>query len=304
MSLKEKIREELEERSHGKNCCRKAYLCGLLYAAQRADDGKTYCVVLYEKKDADEAAALIDAHFSSGEGCEITPTSRGGHKAYRLRLCSRSIGTALSLIDTARAEDIPTAVGFRCPECAQGFLAGLFLASASLSVPKGGYSLEFSTVGQRRADALCALLEECVGKPACIKRAERIGVYYKSNVKISDFLYFIGAPRQSFEFANYSIEREIRNSENRITNCLTGNISRAVDSNARVIAAIKRLKSSGEFDKLPKKLAYTAELRLENDVASLSELALMHNPPISKSGLNARLAKIMKLAYPDGTDSQ
>ena len=36
----------------------------------------------------------------------------------------------------------------------------------------------------------------------------------------------------------------------------------------------------------------TALLRIENDDVSLSELALMHEPPISKSGLNHRLEKI------------
>ena len=43
-------------------------------------------------------------------------------------------------------------------------------------------------------------------------------------------------------------------------------------------------------------LEYTARLRIENDSASLSELAALHEPPISKSGLNSRLSKILAIA--------
>ena len=51
-----------------------------------------------------------------------------------------------------------------------------------------------------------------------------------------------------------------------------------------------------KLQRLGEELEYTARLRLENDSASLAELALMHVPPISKSGLNSRLARIVKVA--------
>ncbi len=295
MSLNQKIREELKQIPFGKNCCRKAYLCGLLYGAQRCETSKYYAVRLYGEDDAKTAAALIDAHFFTGKKTDIVPTARGGHRAYELSFNSKALCSVFADID-GKGADIGTAVGKRCVECEQSFLRGLFLSSATLSTPKSGYNLEFSVVNERRAAALSALLGACVAEPSVTHRANKIGVYYKSNVKISDFLYLIGAHRASFDFTNYSIERQIRNSENRVTNCLTGNISRTVDANKRVVAAIGKLKKNGGFDRLTEELAYTAELRLENDVASLSELALMHNPPISKSGLNARLKKIIAMA--------
>ena len=51
---------------------------------------------------------------------------------------------------------------------------------------------------------------------------------------------------------------------------------------------------------LPDELFETAKLRLEYPSASLSELALAHEPPISKSGLTHRLAKIMEFAEQKG----
>ena len=60
--------------------------------------------------------------------------------------------------------------------------------------------------------------------------------------------------------------------------------------------AIERLKGSREWDRLSGPLRETAELRLSNPEATLSELALLHNPPITKSGLNHRLKKLSELA--------
>ena len=95
---------------------------------------------------------------------------------------------------------------------------------------------------------------------------------------------------------NTFIERDIRNAENRATNCVTKNISKAVAASNRQIEAIERLAESGKLLSLPEELRYTAELRLENPSATLFELAYMHEPPISKSGLNRRLTRLLEEA--------
>ena len=47
---------------------------------------------------------------------------------------------------------------------------------------------------------------------------------------------------------------------------------------------------------LPDKLREVAEIRLSNPEASLKELGELLNPPMSKSGINHRLNKIMERA--------
>ena len=49
-------------------------------------------------------------------------------------------------------------------------------------------------------------------------------------------------------------------------------------------------------------LRETATLRMENPAANLTELAELHNPPITKSGLNHRLQKI--IAFAEGIDEE
>ena len=131
------------------------------------------------------------------------------------------------------------------------------------------------------------------------KRTVRRGVgaiYIKESSIIEDFMTFIGAPHVTLSIMNVKILRDIRNNENRATNCVTRNISRTVGAASKHIEAIGFLKDAGKLDMLPPELAQTAHLRVEYDSASLSELAMLHEPPITKSGLNGRLSRILALA--------
>ena len=154
--------------------------------------------------------------------------------------------------------------------------------------------MEIKCQRRERAKKLSDLLERHIAKPSLIERSKGFGLYYKSNGKISDALCFVGGARSGFFTANVSIENDIRNNENRATNCVARNISRSVNASMKHVEAIRRLKESHRFESLSEELRYTAELREENPSASLSELAMIHEPPISKSGLNRRLTLILE----------
>ena len=53
---------------------------------------------------------------------------------------------------------------------------------------------------------------------------------------------------------------------------------------------------TGVLETLPQKLQETARLRRENPEATLSELAEMPDPPVSKSAVNHRMRKLMELS--------
>ena len=100
----------------------------------------------------------------------------------------------------------------------------------------------------------------------------------------------------AFELMNAKIEREIRNNANRVSNCETNNIDKAVKASVEQIAVIKKLISTGLISYLPDELEMTARLRMENEHLSLAQLASIITPPISKPGLSHRLKKINQLA--------
>ena len=62
------------------------------------------------------------------------------------------------------------------------------------------------------------------------------------------------------------------------------------------LKAIRSLEAQGKLKGLSPKLRETAVLRLENPELSLSQLADIASPPISKSSLHHRLKKLMEMA--------
>ena len=62
------------------------------------------------------------------------------------------------------------------------------------------------------------------------------------------------------------------------------------------LAAIRTLRERDLFDKLPMKLQQAALAREAEPEASLTELAAMMVPPITKPAMNNRMKKLMALA--------
>ena len=60
--------------------------------------------------------------------------------------------------------------------------------------------------------------------------------------------------------------------------------------------ALRRLERSGGLENLPPELQTLARLRLENPELSLRELGEALEPPLTRSGVNHRMQKLLKLA--------
>lgn len=294
--LFDKIADEIRSISPAKSCCQKAYLCGLIYNCRPYTEGKGYTAFLRREQEASRAKDILDSRFFSGEKTEMENGSRGGHRGFFVPVRSKALVGVFLDIDGNKKENLDGAVGFRCAECKKNFIRGLFLSTAVVSEPKNGYRLEFPMENEQRACMLTGLLSTVSDAPAKAQRNRKNILYYRSNVKISDLLYAIDALECGFEVANMSIERAIRNNENRATNCVTHNISRSVEATQKQIEAVNYLMERKKMALLDEELQVTARLRVENDSASLSELAALHNPPITKSGVNGRLRKIMGIA--------
>ena len=121
--------------------------------------------------------------------------------------------------------------------------------------------------------------------------------YLKEAEKIAEFLAIIGANRAMLRFEDIRIVRDMRNSVNRLVNCETANLNKQIDASQRQIEAIRYLADTRGLDSLPDKLRIMAEFRLDHPDLSLGELGqLIPGGPISKSGVNHRLRKLVELA--------
>ncbi len=302
MSFTENVVEELLEAPLHKTCCRKAMVFGLFMGAE-IENGVIKAELRSEKVQAFATEILAKQFSAKTENEKIT---RAGRHFFAVKTKSRALSSFLQGIDIPEDEDTWHSacelVGFRCEECAHAFLRGVFIATGSITDPHKGYHMEFSLKSERRAELIFDMLtsEEAIpGSPNLVRRSARTGVYYKSNSTIFDVLSYIGAVQSGFDVANICIEHDIRNAENRATNCVARNIGRSIDACQKQIDAIQLLISNGRLDTVEKELQYTAKLRLENPDASLAELAMLHSPKISKSGLNRRISKLMEYANKD-----
>ena len=120
-------------------------------------------------------------------------------------------------------------------------------------------------------------------------------MYLKESEAILELLALIGVEEsllQAFESARNL--KEIRNQVNRLVNCETANLQRTINAAMKQIENINLLIKYDEYDELPKVLKQTANLRLNNPEASLTELAELLN--CSRSAINHRMRKIDALA--------
>ncbi len=184
---------------------------------------------------------------------------------------------------------------FKCNSCKKYFLRGAFLASGTVSNPENSYHCEISTSHKGLCDEMTQLLESMQVPPKIVNRGSSMVIYYKGSEKIVDFLQLIGASNAAFEMLNSKIRKDIINNTNRIINCETANISKSVCATREVLDAIEYLEKTGKMEMLPLRLQQAASLRKANPEATLAELSEMTEPPLSKSGLNHRLKKIIEI---------
>lgn len=176
------------------------------------------------------------------------------------------------------------------------FLRGAFLAGGSVTDPGKGYHLEMATSHYSVSRELSALMGELGFRPKEATRKANYVTYFKSSSAIEDFLTTIGAPVQAMEIMNAKAEKQLRGGVNRRVNCDAANLDKTVDAAMEQLEAIRRVEESRGLDGLPDKLREAAALRRAHPEMTLTELAALCDPPVTKSAFNHRLRKLMAMA--------
>ena len=293
MSFAEQLCAELLELSVKKPCCRRALSAGLLIGGVR-ESGSSVFVPFSQAAVAEYAVALFEKTYA--KRAELTVVGYHGHRQWQLVLPSPA---AAKLTGQMQAEDADLDALLHlsdCEGCRSAFLRGLFLACGTVNDPQKSSHLEFLLSKEGAVQSTETLLCNLGYPPKQISRASGTGLYYKDGGSVGDLITLMGSHNIIFEFYNARIARDIRNNENRATNCVARNIQKSVAAAARQMEAIGRLMESGKLDALPEELRTTAMLRYRNPDATLDELRELHRPTISKSGLSHRLQKLLDAA--------
>lgn len=301
MSFSSETKAELCKIAPQDACCQKAECYGLLLFAKSFARGLV-CLSTESLPVARRAAELtaritsafvdISSAFSRRRGgSAYTLTVNGEDQRRRVLSAFGHTGREISLhINRANLED-------EC--CCAAFLRGVFLSCGTVTDPNKDYHLEFIVPFMNLAKDLSALISEAENlelQPALINRKGAFVVYVKGSERIADLLTYIGAVNASMELMQVKMLKEVRNNVNRKTNFETANIDKTVGASARQIGAIERIMNSVGVDALPEELRELARLRYRHPELSLRELGGMLSEPISRSGVNHRLQRILEIA--------
>ena len=270
----------------GKNCCLTACLAGMLHFSPITDEN-----VLMFKTDSKEVSEMFAHALMTVAGVQAEAKRVGS--AYKTEISGENFEKIRHL--TVKSSDGTINRFFSCRKCDNMFFRGAFLASGFVNPPDKPGRIELSTVDADVAcDSATALTRHFRLPKLSVRRGNQI-IYYRDTESIEYFLSYIGANKAAFAIINAQMLKEKTNDVNRKKNCDIANITKSITASGIYIDAILALMESGDFDKLSPELKQTAKLRLENDTLTLSELAALENPPISKSQVSKRLQKILSL---------
>lgn len=180
------------------------------------------------------------------------------------------------------------------------FLKAVFLAcgtgNISLNNDDSGYLLELIIKNENLSRDVATILSEEGFFPKTIDRKNQKVIYFNRFDAICDFFAYLGLTNAVLLLNNENVLREVRNNINRQNNCLEANISKTINASLKQIEAIEFIDKTIGIDSLPIELRKVCLLRLNNKEESLDNLVKLMDEKISKSGLNHRFNKIIKIS--------
>ncbi len=294
MSFSTRVKKDIVSLNFKNKCCKKAFFHGALMGADISDGNVTLKVS--EPEVADLLTYIASTVFKIKE-MDISETKRGFCNTITMKFCLPTAIKLLSDIDNGLDTQKDFDSLFACNSCLSYFFGGLFCAIGSVSDPEKSYTLELSLPSIQRAEKINEIFTSHTDLcPGMTKRKNGYSLFFRNGEAVGGFLTLCHLSTIVFDFVNQQFENQLRADENRATNFVASNIQRAVDAGAPQIQAIQKLIEKDRFYMLSDELQNTARLRLENPELSLKALASLHNPPITKSGLNHRLEKILKIS--------
>ena len=177
--------------------------------------------------------------------------------------------------------------------CRAAFVRGAFLAGGSVTDPAKRCHLELVTDHKNVAGETVSLLQEMGFSPRVTDRAGHHVIYFKQSEAAEDFFTTIGASGAAMELMSAKVEKEMRNAINRQINCDSANADKIVSAAQAQMERIRALDREVGLENLPRDLSELALLRIANPEASLADLAKLSDPPVSKSGINHKMRKLM-----------
>ncbi|MBQ7885138.1 MAG: DNA-binding protein WhiA [Clostridia bacterium] len=315
MSFSKDIKQEILSNKFKGKMQALAFLCGLCYSSASFDLGKTvqnFKITTDFETLADDVKGLIINLYGNDAGMQVglVPAFKIGRTPYFYITISNEVATRL-LEDIFAIEVLGGKYEknnqindklLATEESLKAFVSGVFIGSGTSSIKLDstrkttGYHLEISNASYELLHEISVALAQFDILAKLTKRKNMYVLYIKDAEEVSNMLALMGASNAVLTLQNEIITRQMRNKVNRQNNCYVSNFSKTLNASYNQLEAIRLIDETYGISSLSPDLQEVALLRLANTEESLEELLKLTKTPLTKSALNHRFQKLIKMA--------
>ena len=291
MSFCSDIKTELSE-IKVQRCCMQALTYGLLLfgrafkpqkiAMQSENLAVTKLYATMVKKNYDANVVI-----TTGNSKNITYRAEVTDEIDRLKIMA---SVDFGMIDGKISDEF-----FNRACCEAAFVRGAFLSCGQMSDPQKSYRVDFPVKSEALARELRDILARHEVAANISTRGNGFVVYIKRSEMIINLLALMGASTRSFELIETTMIKEVNNKTNRVLNCDGANINKTIEASIKQRTAIEYFIKRDMLLSLPPELVAAANLRMQYPESSLKDLCKNSPDPITVSGLNHRLKKLVEI---------
>ncbi len=307
MSFASDVRGELARTPMEDACCARSELTAALLCANAITwrGRKRYAVMLTasEASTVRRYFAMLKRFYGIiGQIRALSGDTLNNQTRYQLVIPEEEaygLLQALELLEEGALFDLRTlpvdeTVRYSC--CKKAFVRAAFTLCGAISHPDRDYHIEIAAPNEALAGFIVQQLNAFEIEARVSLRKSKYVVYLKRAEDISDMLSLLGAGKAMMAFENVRVKKEVSNRVNRQLNCDNSNINRSMNAAEAQIRDIRYIDAELGLDKLPRTLRDMAYTRANNPEMPLAELGELMDPPLGKSGVNARLRRISAIA--------
>lgn len=293
MSFTAGVKSELANLEFSTECCKRSFVYGFLLYGKSFTSRSVSCATDYAevmdtfKRTMVETVGVETSVSQLKNGKYVLKIPAAEERRRVIEYFDHEINAISLRINRGVFED---------DECYGAFLRGVFLSCGSIANPDKGYHLEFVIPYHNLSLDLLKILTDYGLKAKHIIRKYSHVIYLKESESIEDLLTLMGAVNSSLELMGIKIQKNVRNKINRQMNFESANMSRSIEAGLAQVEAIEIIERKQGLDSLSDELKEVAVLRRENPDMSLKQIGENLKIPISRSGVNHRLKKIMEIA--------
>ena len=314
MSFSRQSKEEILQTPIEDDSCALAFLSGLIHSCGEIEkkNGKIYIKIV---SDVEKLFDFCGQTIKKLYGDEIVPEISENYNINKNTFYEiafevekfKSLLLDVGMIDIENGElsfkfDIDKNLLLE-DNSTRAFIKGVYIGSSTSSIKLSsdtyqscgsGYHMEFVSQSHQFLLDFSVILAEygIIGK---IFERKNVFVLYIKDVNIQDLLALVGANNSVLQLTSEMVTRELRNKVNRQVNCINANINKTVEASLKQVNAINTIINTIGLESLPDDLQEVAVLRLANQEESLDELLKLSTIKLTRSGLNHRFRKLIKI---------